>query len=219
MVSLGLSYDINFEADFVKRAPGECRALLFDKSTNAYSFEYILSRVIDCFRFFSPKPAFEYLNFLRKRRYLLNKGVEFYRNNVSDSNQNGCLTLGQIFKEIDFQEGVFLKVDIEGDELLIMHTILEHSKLLTGLVIEVHRASPLWTHVISWINSLNSDGMFLDHLHVNNYGSLSPLGLPNVVELSFSRSARISKVTQLPVEDLDSPNHPLRPDYFVILEK
>ena len=65
--------------------------------------------------------------------------------------------------------------------------------------------------------SLKNNGLLLDHFHVNNYGGVGYRGLPDVIELSFSRILRKeNRVTSLPIPNLDNPNTPNRPDYTII---
>ena len=159
-----------------------------------------------------------YLVFLKKRKRLLSSGCAFFTVNVSDSENNRCTTLTKALFEITEKQerNIFLKVDIEGDEILLLPDIISNIEYLSGIVLEFHRASAIWNLIISFIGSLRDEGLYLDHLHVNNYGGLSPRNLPNVIELSFSRSARHGKTYQrLPIASLDAPNSPLRMDYDV----
>ena len=218
LLSFGISYDVNFEYDFVNSDLHSRSAYMYDASTKPFSPKLIISVIMNCLRFVSHRPMVNYLAFLKKRKKLLSSGCAFFKVNVSDSEYNRCITLTKaLFQITEKQErNVFLKVDIEGDEILLLPDIISNIEYLSGIVLEFHRASAIWNLIISFIGSLRDKGLYLDHLHVNNYGGLSPRNLPNVIELSFSRSTRHGKTCQrLPIASLDAPNSPLRMDYDV----
>jgi hypothetical protein len=218
LLSFGISYDVNFEYDFVNSDLNSKSAYMYDASTKPFSPEHIFSIIINCLRFVSHRPVMHYLAFLKRRKNLLSSGCAFLDVNVSDSENNRCITLTKALIEITKKQerNIFLKVDIEGDEILLLPEIILNIEYLSGIVLEFHRASALWDLIISFIGSLRDNGLYLDHLHINNYGGLSPRQLPNVIELSFSRSPRHGKKShQLPIPSLDAPNSPLRADYDV----
>jgi hypothetical protein len=219
LLSFGLSYDIEFENDFVNFDSNPRIGYMYDASTKPYSPEKIFSVILACIRYVSYRPALNFLSFLKKRKSLLRTGSVFFRTNVSDSPNKSCVTLTQSLLAITEtkEKDIFLKIDIEGDEILILPEIVDNLDFFSGIVLEFHRASAFWSMMTSFIESLKEGGMFLDHIHVNNYGNLSPKLLPNVIELSFSRTTlRNESVKRLPIKSIDSPNSPLRSDYEVI---
>jgi len=219
LLTFGVNYDLKFEFEFSKFGNLNKPVHLYDKSTVPFALDYIFSRLLLSLKFRSPRPFLEYLKFLIYRRALIKNGSIFYRINVSDSKNHNATTLAQSIQKLDEFKNIFLKVDIEGDEFLILADILKFSKYFTGLVIEFHRASVLWDKICWCVDELKSKGLMLDHFHVNNYGSINPEGLPNVFELSFSRSRREMNregILKLPIPGLDSPNAPLKSDYEII---
>lgn len=218
LLSFGISYDVNFEYDFVNFDMHSRLAHMYDASTKPFSPKLTFSVVMNCLRFSSHRPMMHYLGFLKKRKRLLSSGSAFFKVNVSNTEDDRCITLTKALFEITEKQerNIFLKVDIEGDEILLLSEIILNVEYLSGIVIEFHRASAIWELIISFIKSLRDRGLLLDHLHINNYGGLSPRNLPNVIELSFSRSSRNRKARQrLPIASLDAPNSPLRMDYEV----
>lgn len=218
LLSFGISYDVNFEYDFVNSDSHSRSAYMYDASTKPFSPEYIFSITLNCLRFVSYRPMMHYLEFLKKRKRLLSSGCAFYKVNVSNSEINNDITLTKALIEIteEQERNIFLKVDIEGDEILLLPEIISNVEYFSGIVIEFHRASAIWDLIISFVGSLRDKRLYLDHLHINNYGGLSSRQLPNVIELSFSRSPRTGESChRLPIPSLDAPNSPLRKDYDV----
>ena len=217
LLSFGIFYDVNFEFDFVKFQGEKVVAHMYDASTHPFSLEHILSELLKSVRFHSLRPILGYLSFLRKRRFLLQADSIFQRRNVSDFEHNGCTTLTKALQALERNAQVFLKVDIEGDEILIIPEILSNIDYFSGIVIEFHRAHAIWDLLITFVETLSKKGMHLDHLHVCNYGGVSLINLPSILELSFSRvSRRGTPRANLPVSGLDTPNSPVRSDYEVI---
>lgn len=134
-------------------------------------------------------------------------GIFIFRTNVSDSNKNSCITLTQALLAISkkAERDIFLKMDVEGDEILILPEIVDNIDFFSGIVLEFHRASAIWNLIITFVESLKEGGLFLDHIHINNYGNVSPNLLPNVIELSFSRATpRENSISRLPLKSLDA---------------
>jgi hypothetical protein len=143
-----------------------------------------------------------------------------FKTNVTNSNGPDEITISNILMKIPFKEGIFLKIDIEGNEYELLPDITKHITSFSSVVIEFHEVSLYFELITNFVKDLSLSGLWLDHLHVNNYGGISETGLPNVLELSFSRSMnRESQVMNLPHPNLDSPNSPLRLDYEITFEK
>ena len=220
LLSFGISYDISFEYDFVKLSSVTKPVYMYDKTTQPYSLKYIRSRILHSVKFVSPKPILGYIRFLFKLKYLLNSDSILFKTNVSNTSGTREITISKILTKIPFKEGIFLKIDIEGNEYEILPDIIKHIASFSSVVIEFHNVSVHLKLIMDFMNDLSSSGLLLDHLHVNNYGSISENGMPNVLELSFSRCVnRKSPVMKLPCPNLDSPNSPLRPDYEIIFGK
>jgi hypothetical protein len=220
LVSIGISYDVSFEYDFVKLSSVTKPVYMYDKTTQPYSLKYIISRILCSIKFVSPKPMLEYIRFLFKLKYLLNSRALLFKTNVSNTSNIKEMTLPKILTKIPFKEKIFLKIDIEGNEYKILPDISKHIASFSSIVIEFHNVSLYFKIIMDFINDLSLSGLLLDHLHVNNYGGVSENGMPNVLELSFSRSVnRKPLVMKLPYPNLDSPNSPIKPDYEITFEK
>jgi hypothetical protein len=218
LLSLGISYDIEFEAAFISLNPKLEGLHLYDHTTRPFSAQYILSRILNSLKFFSPRPLIEYIKFLQKRNLLLKQKSTFYKVKISDNNLKNNSTLTRALTLISQNSsGVFLKIDIEGDEYLILSELILHADYISGLIIEFHDVGLHLDAIKNLIDSLKNKGILMDHFHINNYGGLTINSLPNVIELSFSRSKRDgNRRTRLPLTGIDAPNSPLRGDFEVI---
>lgn len=216
LLSLGISYDVNFEYDFANYADVKKPIYMYDKSTKPYSLKYLFSRILLSVKFASPNPLLAYVKFLLKLHTMLISGSILLKEHVSNTFGVKQVTFSQVLKRIPYCNEIFLKIDIEGNEYHIIDNILEHAEKFSALVIEFHEVEENLELILEFINLLSLSGMFLDHLHANNFGGLGNSGLPKVLELSFSRSKEIrSKVRKLPIDSLDSPNSPVREDFEI----
>jgi hypothetical protein len=217
LLSLGIAYDVEFEFAFASLNQNLKVIHMYDHTTRPFSAKYIGTRILKSMQFLSPKPLLEYFKFLEKRKYLLRKNARFYRTKIADDNFNGHSTLTKALSLISKnKEGVFLKIDIEGDEYLILPELIYSVDLIFGLIIELHDFSMHQNLIETLVSSLKVRGLFLDHFHINNYGGINSDFLPNVIELSFSRSKRSDfRISKLPLAGLDAANSPLRGDFGV----
>jgi len=217
LLSFGIAYDINFEYDFVNLNKNLKLAHFYDQQTKPFAPKYILSIFYLSAKYISPRPIIGYFKFLQKRRYLLKRDSKFFKTNVSNSEYRNHITFKQSLNKFPLSSSVFLKIDIEGDEFLILPEILSNLNIFSGIVIEFHGVNTSLLEIQNFIISLKNNGLLLDHFHVNNYGGVGYRGLPDVIELSFSRiSRKENRVTSLPIPNLDNPNSPNRPDYNII---
>lgn len=112
-----------------------------------------------------------------------------------------------------------IKLDIEGDEYLLINDILANSNSLEALLIEVHHVESKHQELIDLIQKLKNSDLYLCHIHGNNSDSLVPgTTIPNTLELTFAKSAYLTKPLKLdtseyPVINIDSPCEPRFYDY------
>ena len=121
---------------------------------------------------------------------------------LNSENPAHC-TLKSILGEIA-SNNIFLKIDVEGSEYRFLNTLVEHSKRMTGLVIELHDCDLNLTEIENFIQNFD---MSLVHVHANNFGPIRfGDGLPLTLELTFSRYAERGEKIHLP-HHLDMPNN------------
>ena len=139
----------------------------------------------------------------------------FFRNNVSEFNQNSCITITELLLAVSRKEerDLFLKIDIKGDKILVLLNIIDNLDSSSGIILKFYRTSAIWNVIISFVESLIEVSMYLDHILINHYGNINPNLLSNVIKLSFSRaSPRENSIKKLPTQSLEAPDSPLRPD-------
>jgi hypothetical protein len=215
LLSIGISYDVNFEYEYKRLCPGSKPIHMYDRLTKPYSPIYVFSRLRLCIKFLSVKPLLAYLRFLIKFRFILNSNGVLFKKNVSRNDGIREVSMKKSLKNLSFEEKIFLKIDIEGNEYELLPEIVSQLKRFSAIIIEFHFVSKNFKRILMFVDSLKSDRMFLDHIHVNNYAGVGFNGLPEVIEFSFSRAtARNQTVFKLP-NNLDSPNSPLKPDYEI----
>lgn len=132
--------------------------------------------------------------------------------NIYAASQNQGVTVAETINA----DGIFLKCDIEEDEMKIFDDILCVSDLLTGIVMEVHRVN-IWDNYNLVTDFISKIPLKLLHVHANNYGyAVSPsAAAPNNFELTFGRGpCELDRNLTLP-HQLDAPNNPRDPDFRI----
>ena len=82
-------------------------------------------------------------------------------------------TLPSLVKRLKFklkENTIFLKLDIEGSEWEMISDILEISRYLSGIALEVHNLDINGEKLNELIIRLNHSGLYLIHVHPNNSG-------------------------------------------------
>ncbi len=122
-------------------------------------------------------------------------------------------TLVEIAEQLR-QSTLALKIDIEGDEYLIIDQIISLSYRIPLLVVEFHETESMRASFREALEKLASNYKIV-HAHCNNFTGLSSDGIPLTVELTFLRSDLVlttQRVNSIPRKDCDSPSSPDRPD-------
>jgi hypothetical protein len=214
LLSFGISYDLKFEYDFAALSGFTKKVFMYDKSTIPASLKIIWENILLSLKSQSIFPLLNYARFIFMWQSLIRHGSSLKRTNISNIEQLDCTTLSSILSQLPETTGIFLKINIEGDEYLILEDIMSSLASFNALVIEFHNVSAYWPRIKFFVRVIQENGLLVDHLHVNNYGGLSADGRPGVIEVSFSRVInRDSVVTELPRIGLDSPNSPLIEDF------
>jgi hypothetical protein len=114
---------------------------------------------------------------------------------------------------------VFVKMDIEGAEYRVLPEVLEDSEVITGMAIEFHDLDLLWERFAELMARMEEDFAVV-HLHGNNYLPLiAGTAIPRTLEVSVMHRRLLADVDRnlppraYPLEGLDQPNAPNRPDY------
>jgi len=112
------------------------------------------------------------------------------------------------------QSTLALKIDIEGDEYVVIDQIISLSSRIPLLVIEFHETESMRASFREALEKLANEYKIV-HAHCNNFTGLSSDGIPLTVELTFLHSDFVlttQRVNSIPRRDFDSPSSPDRPD-------
>jgi len=185
LMGYGIATDISFERDFSK---------LFNKPS--YGF--------DC--------GVENINTGDSNCHFINEciGTSNYLYK-SQASSGKISTYSEQIKNLKLSnKKIFIKMDIEGAEYIVMNDILKYSKNITGIVIEIHYSNE--KEVLKLLSSLSRNFILL-HLHGNNCCSCkltNKFPVPVVIELTYINknlvsSYKFSKNQKHPLP-IDQPN-------------
>ena len=111
--------------------------------------------------------------------------------------------MDSVFKETDSSK-LFLKIDIEGSEYRILDDLINNENRITGLVIEFHDCDLHIDRIQSFVERFK---LPLVHIHANNFApTTEDTGLPLVLEITFSKNAKLGADCILP-HKFDTPNN------------
>lgn len=147
----------------------------------------------------------------------------FLRRRLSSRNDETHITLGGLFERylhgltlVD-DLGLFIKMDIEGDEYRVLSSLAPYFRYLNGIVVEFHFLDVLWGQFVKAMKALRS-AFAVCHIHGNNYGGLIPgTTVPRILEVTMINKQLLPVDYPLsdrdyPVSGVDQPNDPSRPD-------
>jgi len=123
--------------------------------------------------------------------------------------------LYEIVNEVVAKSRFILKVDIEGAEYKIIDSVVYFSKQIDLLIIEFHG---ILHNYVKFEQSLQMllQKFLIVHVHANNFGTVDKSGFPDVCEITFAPIGKynaVGLVAKLPIENLDSPSSPTKPEY------
>jgi hypothetical protein len=210
LISLGIGEDWSFEEDFADIKSVE--VFSYDASINQKKIfqRFIKSLLLSFLLLKNPKITIHYLRlFFNYKKFwgqTQNHHIsKFVGINTSDSNY--C-TLSTVLGNTK-HKNIFLKIDIEGSEYRLLHTLILNQDRISGLVLEFHNCD---LHINSIITFIQNFSLQLVHIHANNYAPIRlDDGLPLVLELTFSKYSKVLNETYLP-HKFDMPNNKNRPE-------
>lgn len=182
LISLGVDKDWSFEKEFKRKK--ECKVICVDKSTSFKSLTFdIVKSFLDVRRPLRPWKlliiTLDYIFFLKRKTLLVHKFVSSLQH-VDHCNLSSII---QLTEGENHNNGIFLKMDIEGGEYRLLAEILSYSDRLCGLIIEFHDVDLHIETILDFIDRLK---LSICHVHVNETGPISEGGVPTVIEVSFS---------------------------------
>ena len=188
LISLGVGDDTSFERDFEKLNHTKY-IYLYDYTVNYKLFLKIIFkyfRRLILFRCKFSNLAYSIDNFIKFNKFISKKNVSLFKEKVVSKFKNkGDVTLDKVFRRRDYEKNILLKVDIEGDEYLIIDQIMKFQSQIQMLIIEFHWINKNVKEFSKIINKLNSKFQII-HLHPNNYKKTKNNDyFFDVVEISF----------------------------------
>jgi len=199
VIGLGIYDDWSFERAFAAR--NDVPMLAYDGSVSASHFAWRICRAALNLQprvFLRSVGLFvDYLRFFSGRR-------SHVKSFVASAELTPSVSLDDVFDELR-KRGLsrpFLKVDIEGSEYAVLDELVANDRITTGLAIEFHDCAK---HIEEIGRFVERYGLRLVHVHANNFSPVSPDGVPDALELTFSSSAQDETGCALP-HSLDRPN-------------
>jgi FkbM family methyltransferase len=217
LISFGLSLDWTFEEDFVRHNRGVI-VHCYDHTVSArriaiHSLKHLGKLPLGP----SKQRRQESLRYLSYRMFFRGRIHHYHhRTRIWDSTEGDSATIHDVFAKLAPGGGVFLKMDIEGSEYRVLADLAAYASRIDAMVIEFHDIHLLAERFDAAIAQLRKE-FHVVHVHGNNYRGLSPSGLPNVLEITFQNRRLFNGTPQAssrsyPVQGLDAPNNPARPD-------
>jgi len=210
LISFGIFDDWSFESDFVKY--NDIEVVAYDASLN---FRFLLKRAIietikSPLSFGFVKKLFLYRKFFKGKNKHIKKFV-----GLNTSDETYC-TFAEVLNEIN-NKNIFLKIDIEGSEYRFLDDIVINNKKIIGIVVELHDCDINLNKIKRFVNKLKKCGLNLVHIHPNNSAPIRlDDRLPKVLELTFSKHAKLSNSFTLP-HKLDMPNNKNLSEYKLLI--
>ncbi len=228
LISFGLGDDWKFELDLVRNNHVN-KFIVFDHTQNLlvyairllkcvkvrnFKFSVFIYRLIILLRYLRD---YVIKNNTHVRKRITKQGSVIKDNNVKELVND--INLHEVFNKFVSSPNVrvILKIDIEGSEYEIIKQILDHSNQVILLIIEFHYITDnklMFEQCLSLLKTKFS----LIHSHINNYGYVDENLIPQICEFTFIHKAHFNenrKVDKLPLEGLDSPTTPFRPDFEI----
>lgn len=230
LLSLGINDDWRFDKEFQALNP-DCRVVGVDYTVG---LSFIVRKTLQN----SVKSLINTLLFRNDKRQkywtrLLNC-VFFYsffrgqnrhlQRRVSETSGQLDISLDELIEHHcgDHQDTVFLKMDIEGAEYQIINDLCKHANRINVVAAEFHHLDTKTTQFNDFITAM-SEYFHVVHIHGNNYGKyVDAIDFPETVEITFINKSLMSDPApshhSYPVEGLDFPNNPKKPDYNIAFE-
>lgn len=219
LLALGLGDNCDFEHDFAAMARLD-KLVCYDASVDGEALRgrYALARLLSIFR---PERHRRLIGYYKQYKSLFHSGRRGYSHIQQDAGTTeGLVSLAETIERIAPEPGrLFLKVDTNGREYDFLDQIIEANEYLAGLVIVFHDAAERLREIEVFVGAMR-EFMAIDNTAADNTAGLSGIGIPNVIEMSFS--AKFASEPHIPIagastryQMLTAPNDPGLIEYEV----
>jgi hypothetical protein len=224
LISFGIGNDWSFEEQLLKRNPNifihaydhtvkAIRFLDFIAATwNAHlgTEDSAIGRGITLFVVKSMLDRYE------SYRSFFQRNVTHFQDRVLDRpDGTHCVTIEEVLARLEGKQRLLLKMDIEGDEYRVIDSLLTYQDRIQLMIVEFHATNFLRDVFLEKIEQI-SRYYEIVHLHGNNSEGTAQDGVPILLEVTFlhrNLCTATSRRNRLPVEGLDFPNNPAKPDH------
>ena len=215
LISFGLSDDWSFERQFFKYS--NCFVEVYDHSvTNSFWIKRFLTDVWKFLIFKKLRPAkiFDIFKYLDYQIFFSKNKIKHIQKKIGKDSTTS-ISLDSILQKRK-TNNIFLKIDIESSEYLILDQIINFPKKIIGFTIEFHELNIYRKKVEAFLDRVKKNYRLV-HIHGNNYTGLDEKFIPYTVEMTFARLDFINMKNlkknnkSYPIEGLDQPcnkNHP-----------
>lgn len=223
LVSLGISTEWSFEADFARRKP-DTPILGFDPSISPKKFRKMATRsAFDATRFrllgksARARLAAERVKVARDYFHFFKGNACHYPYRITDVSGGTSKTFADVIALVppEARTSMIVKVDIEGSEYRVLPDVVRFAAQIDCLLVEFHDTDICAAAFDAIIAGLAAD-FAITHVHANNIDRVSENGFPRAAEITFLNRRLMPsperRVQSLPVAGLDFPNDPSRPE-------
>ena len=189
LVTCGLNDDWKFEKNF-KKINKVCNIEAYDHTIDKdFWYKRFRKDIVHFFllkklRLYKIIKIFDYLDY---KIFFKNKNKHFLKKVVQKAEKDNEISLSDLLSNDD---GIFLKIDIEGSEYDMLSDIIEKSEKLVSLIIEFHNIKNNLNKIQNFITE--NKNLKLIHIHANNFKEIDSNGNPNNIELTFVNINKIN---------------------------
>jgi hypothetical protein len=216
LVSFGLSHDWTFEREFKKHNP-DAIIHCYDHTVSARTaFQHSLYQWLRFVLRFRPGSLRKTLTWIDYYLFFRSQATHF-KQRIWRDNEDNSATIADVFGRLPAECPVFVKMDIEGSEYLVIDDLLRHSDQIIAIAAEFHDVDKSSGLFNSTIEKIKRD-FHIVHIHGNNMGGTAPFNFPSAPEITFLNkrffnSAPSPSRAKYPIPGLDRPNNPRLPEF------
>lgn len=216
LVSFGLAHNWTFERDF-KKHNGDAIIHCYDHTVSLRTaFQFSISQLLRFVLLFRARALRKIFTWVDYKLFFRSDGTHF-KQRIWPDNQGNSATIDDVFNRLPAECPVFVKMDIEGGEYLVLDDLLRHSGNIVAIAIEFHDVDTHPGPFNSLVEKIKHE-FYIVHIHGNNMGGISPFNFPKALEITFLNkrffdSAPSPSCLKYPVPGLDHPNNPRLPEF------
>jgi len=216
LVSFGLSHDWTFERDF-RKYNADAIIHCYDHTVSLRTaFEYSIGQLLRFALLLRPSALRRAFTWIDYKIFFRADRIHF-KQRIWRDNQDNSATIEDVFGRLPAECPVFVKMDIEGSEYLVLDDLLKHSKNIVAMAIEFHDVDTASGLFNSLVEKIKRD-FHIVHIHGNNMGGIAPFNFPIAPEITFLNKRFFNSTPspsrlKYPIPGLDRPNNPRLPDF------